>query len=134
IDDGAVWYLNGFEIYRARMPEGTVRYSTLAQQQFSEGAADFFIFDSTNLFVGDNVMAVEVHQTSATSSDIVFGTLVDALISYTNHPVILNARMLAQGSFQATLTGIAGRRYAVDTTTGLGTAWTTLTNFNNFSG
>jgi len=134
IDDGAVWYLNGSEIYRVRMPSGTVRYSTLAQLQNNEGLPDFFALNPTSLLLGDNVLAAEVHQANAGSSDIVFGTTVDVSITSTNHPAIINPRLLTGARFQATLTGISGRRYAVDTTTALGAAWTTLTNFNSFTG
>jgi len=35
---------------------------------------------ATNLVMGDNVLAVEVHQTSATSSDVVFGMSLTATV------------------------------------------------------
>jgi hypothetical protein len=74
-DDGAVVYLNGHEMYRSNMPNGTITYQTLALT--SVGNADestFFnsTFAITNLPAGTNVVAVEIHQQSATSSDISF--------------------------------------------------------------
>jgi len=70
-DDGAVVYLNGTEVWRVNMPTGTIDYDTFA----STGSGDNATI-STNiansLIAGDNVIAVEVHQRSAGSSDISF--------------------------------------------------------------
>ncbi len=70
-DDGAVIYLNGNEISRYNMPEGVINVNTLASFS-NEG--DFKSFDiPKSLFqIGRNVMAVEIHQSNATSSDISF--------------------------------------------------------------
>ncbi|MBI2926312.1 MAG: lamin tail domain-containing protein, partial [Verrucomicrobia bacterium] len=75
IDDGAVFYLNGVEVYRFNMPEGTVTYDLFAGPAVSD--ATFlgpFTIPTENLRLGKNVLAVEVHQASAGSTDIVFGT------------------------------------------------------------
>lgn len=74
-DDGAVVYLNGTEIYRHGMPIGTVTYNTFAD--FTAAGADEsnyyeYVFPATLLNEGNNVLAIEVHQTSGTSSDISF--------------------------------------------------------------
>ena len=78
IDDGAVFYLNGVEIQRVGMPVGGVTYNTPASRGVGDAtSADIFFVSGnllTNLVVGDNVLAVEVHQITATSSDIVFGS------------------------------------------------------------
>src|SRR4029079_12165680 len=68
VDDGAVFYLNGQEIYRLNMPDGTVSYSTSA----STGVGDAVfstpvIVPATGLVAGNNVLAVEVHQATAPS-------------------------------------------------------------------
>ena len=71
VEDGAVYYLNGQEIFRNRMPAGAVTFATLAT-----GAADPtpiagpFSLSLTSLLAGDNVLAVEVHQSSVNSSDL----------------------------------------------------------------
>ncbi len=75
-DDGAVVYLNGTEVYRTNMPTGAVGYQTLASVAVS-GAEETTTFLQTtvgpNLLVaGTNVLAVEIHQVNATSSDISF--------------------------------------------------------------
>ncbi|MBK8001698.1 MAG: immunoglobulin domain-containing protein [Verrucomicrobia bacterium] len=74
-DDGAVVYLNGTEVFRSNMPTGTISFST-----FTSGTIPSA--DETNYFVsnlaqnllrnGTNVIAVEVHQANATSSDLSF--------------------------------------------------------------
>jgi hypothetical protein len=75
-DDGAVVYLNGSELKRSNMPEGTmIGYLTLASSTVGGSDEDtFFGFypDSGDLKYGTNVLAVEIHQRSVTSSDISF--------------------------------------------------------------
>lgn len=74
-DDGAVVYLNGTEIARDNLPEGDLTDATLASA--SVGGADetaYFTFtlDPTALRAGTNVLAVAVHQSAVTSSDLGF--------------------------------------------------------------
>jgi hypothetical protein len=74
-DDGAVVYLNGKEILRSNMPEGNIRYDTFAPLTVGgeeESAFQPFAVDPVLLVEGKNVIAVEVHQTNRTSSDISF--------------------------------------------------------------
>ena len=74
-DDGAVVYLNGKEILRSNMPEGNIRYNTFAPLTVGgeeESAFQPFTVDPVLLVEGKNVIAVEVHQTNRTSSDISF--------------------------------------------------------------
>lgn len=74
-DDGAVIYLNGNEIYRNNMPVGPIAYNTLASHYVDGTAEAAFIkatLSSQYLVTGTNVLAVEVHQSSVTSSDISF--------------------------------------------------------------
>jgi hypothetical protein len=74
-DDGAVIYLNGAELYRDNMPTGAITYTTLASSTQS-GAASWIPKTvalsalTQPLRDGTNVLAVEVHQILATSSDI----------------------------------------------------------------
>jgi len=79
IDDGAVFYLNGQEAYRWNMPAGTIAYSALSSTTIGNASSQGpFSFPATNLVQGDNVLAVEVHQASSTSSDIAFGMTLDS--------------------------------------------------------
>ena len=94
VDDGAVYYLNGVEISRFSMTNALtpVVYATLAT---GHEATAFEVFTlsgpvvETNLVDGDNVLAVEVHQTTAGSSDIVFGLALSATVVDTNPPSTL---------------------------------------------
>ncbi len=74
-DDGAVVWLNGREMYRSNMPATPITYTTLATASVS-GAdeATFFVTSlaNTNARLGTNVIAVEVHQNAASSSDASF--------------------------------------------------------------
>lgn len=74
-DDGAVVYLNGTELTRRNMPDGVIEYRTLASSELTgqEGRKFTPITFPANLLVaGTNVLAVEVHQGSATSIDLAF--------------------------------------------------------------
>jgi hypothetical protein len=78
VDDGAVFYLNGEELARVRMPAApsAITYDTLALNTPTGGDAtafDLLIVPASALRAGDNVLAVEVHQATTNSSDIVFG-------------------------------------------------------------
>ncbi|WP_246046722.1 lamin tail domain-containing protein [Pontiella desulfatans] len=72
-DDGVVVYLNGAEVVRDNMPAGNVDYLTYAITTIG-GAAEstFYPFEISPdaLISGTNVLAVELHQKSATSSDL----------------------------------------------------------------
>lgn len=79
IDDGAVVYLNGVEVLRLGMPPGTITYSTFANRTVDNAVYEgSFDLPNTALVQGVNVIAVEVHQINAGSSDIVFGMTLDA--------------------------------------------------------
>ena len=86
VDDGAVFYLNGNEVYRLRMPDGQIANDTLANAYPCSGDAtclDAFDlnFDGSNpLLFGDNVLSAEVHNYNALSADITFGVTLAALI------------------------------------------------------
>jgi hypothetical protein len=74
-DDGAIVSLNGTEVVRSNLPEGTVTPTTLASSEVT-GAAERTAADYSvpaNLLVaGENVVAVELHQASPSSSDMGF--------------------------------------------------------------
>lgn len=75
-DDGAVVYLNGNEVFRSNMPLTPIAHSTPASGAVG-GGDETSVFYGTNvsparLFNGTNVLAVEIHQSAANSSDISF--------------------------------------------------------------
>lgn len=74
-DDGAVIYLNGTEVARTNMPAGSIAYSTWASSGISgAGETTYYALapGSNPLVSGTNLVAVEVHQVNATSSDLGF--------------------------------------------------------------
>src|SRR4030095_4032969 len=83
-DDGAVFYLNGQEIpnSRLRMPGGAGDFTTIASAHIGDASDESIVVASCLLILGDNVLAVEVHQQhlpgTQTSSDVVFGLKLDA--------------------------------------------------------
>src|SRR5437762_2492396 len=84
-DDGAVVFLNGAEVFRSNMPlpPTVITYGTLASS--SVPAADETVnfypqsVDPALLVAGTNVVAVEIHQQSSTSSDISFDLRLEAI-------------------------------------------------------
>ena len=84
IDDGAVFYLNGVEIQRVGMSPGPINYATLPSRSVGDATSfDRFTITSgllTNLVLGDNVLAVELHQEDeedAVSLDLAFGSALN---------------------------------------------------------
>lgn len=80
-DDGIVVYVNGVEAFRSNMPEGEITYNTYASSTI--GGADeeaWTEIETENLLQnGENVIAVELHQAEANSSDLRF----DMEVNYT---------------------------------------------------
>ncbi len=72
VDDGCIIYLNGMEIVRQNMPASGVNYLTQSSTAVSGAATIFYPFTlpPDGLLTGDNVLAVEVHQSFDYSSDI----------------------------------------------------------------
>ncbi len=80
IDDGAIFYLNGIEVLRYNLPEGSVfALPVVGDAVYS----DYQTIPSDNLVVGTNRLSVEVRQQSTTSSDVVFGVELQAAIQLT---------------------------------------------------
>ncbi len=85
-DDGFVAYLNGSEVARRSMPAGTVVYATFASSHESGTYETVDLTASAGALVpGANVLAVEVHQTSAGSSDLAW----DAGLSVSTLPALV---------------------------------------------
>lgn len=81
VDDGLVIYLNGVEVNRFGVPDGPVTATTLVPN--NEGRNIFsgpFDISNAALVAGENVLAVEVHQSAADSSDVIFGLELKATV------------------------------------------------------
>jgi hypothetical protein len=87
LSDGAVFYLNGVEVNRVRMPAGTVDYSTAATGTNSPvGQYGVFGFPGTAFALGDNLLEVETHQAVSSSADMVLGLSLTAAAQY---PIVI---------------------------------------------
>lgn len=74
-DDGAVIYINGQEVWRSNMPSSTISNNTFAAGTVAWPNEDDWhdaTVSSAFLVDGINVVAVEVHQVDASSSDVSF--------------------------------------------------------------
>lgn len=114
IDDGAVFYLNGTEFYRLRMPTNSTSTTRATSFPCSGDATcvDEFKLPLSaipSLQEGDNVIAVEVHNYNPNSGDITFGLALNRIDSITQQPTPaeLNAT-LSGNSLQITWEGAGG--------------------------
>lgn len=92
-DDGAVVYLNGTEVFRTNMPDGAIGHETKALEGiWGRGERDYLVqsIDRTLLVSGTNVVAVEIHQDRAQSSDVSF----DLKLSATTEEVLQGAEKI----------------------------------------
>jgi hypothetical protein len=74
-DDGAAVYVNGVEVVRDNLPSSALTWSTRSSTVRSgtdEGTVRAFAIPPAAVHVGTNSIAVEVHQESASSSDLSF--------------------------------------------------------------
>lgn len=71
VDDATAVYVNGTEVGRYNLPAGTLTFNTLANT-FNNVELATFVVPANLLLEGDNLIAVEVHQNSPTSSDLHF--------------------------------------------------------------
>jgi hypothetical protein len=108
VDDGAVFYLNGAEIYRLRMPPppAVITFTNFATGSPCLGDAtcpDVFSISGgllTNLVSGDNVLAAELHQYGV--YDAVFGSA----LSYQTHTVFTPTLKIVPSGNTATNTAV----------------------------
>lgn len=101
-DDGAAVYLNGKEIGRYNLPEDSVlTYNTTTITYNDDQKAEIKI-DPKKLIVGNNVIAVEVHQIDRASSDLTFALNLKAkCLSKTSKERSFS--LTPKGKFSATL-------------------------------
>ena len=105
LDDGAIFYLNGFEFFATNMPATRpVTFATAAPS--APGTAVMTppttglgqAIQLTNLVHGTNVLAVELHQNGSASSDATFGFNMLAVVPAWNpapaNPPVLHAELV----------------------------------------
>ena len=75
-----VIYVNGEEIFREEVPEGTPAHLTYATQNVNGSSEDLYQtidIPASHFVDGENTIAVSIHQDSAGSSDISFDFILD---------------------------------------------------------
>jgi acid phosphatase type 7 len=84
-DDGVVVYVNGVEVFRDNVPTGAT-FTTLAPINVADDGLtpQPFSFNSSVLVAGNNTIAVEIHQTAVSSSDMSF----DLELKGTTNPLV----------------------------------------------
>ncbi len=81
VDDGAVFYVNGKEVLRLRMPSGQVNASTSASSAVNEALLESGnLIAATSLVPGKNVLAVEVHQVKPNDVDMTFDAALSSSV------------------------------------------------------
>ncbi len=107
-DAGAVVYVNGVEAVRDNMPPGAITFDTRAIGERDEEATNEFVIDPSLLTTGSNTIAVEVHNGSPVSSDLVLDLSLGGLrVNENNTPLIIDdtttvkARTLTGGVWSA---------------------------------
>jgi hypothetical protein len=97
-DDGAAVYLNGVEVVRDELPEAA-SFDTLASSSAgsSEESTYFeFVIQPDMLVDGENVIAVEVHQSSATGSDMSFDLELKGKVLAENSDLVITGDTLVR--------------------------------------
>jgi len=84
VDDGAVFYLNGREIYRRNMPQGPITYDTRPLASLVDAQCVTVALEGVRPVVGMNILAVEVHQVNELIADVAFDT--EATIQFLRGP------------------------------------------------
>jgi hypothetical protein len=121
LDDGCVVWVNGQEAGRVNMNQGTVNYNTFSQTYAENTPISGTLDLNPSLFQkGNNVIAVEVHNISYTSSDLFWAAelktsigassgediLTPAVIDITDSNVSLTAMFTPLSSEERTAQGI----------------------------
>ena len=95
VDDGFVIYVNGTEAARVNMNSGTIGFDTTSQTYADSTPMTGTIELPTSLFhSGTNVIAVEVHNTSRTSSDLFWAAALQATVSTAAEEIVSTEAVL----------------------------------------
>jgi hypothetical protein len=87
VDDGAVVYLNGVEVLRLNLPIGTITNTTPAlTNTVNAGLLGPYALSTANLINGTNVLAIETHQATGDTAEVLFGAEIS--LTQTNLPPV----------------------------------------------
>lgn len=80
LDDSMVLFLNGIEVQRLLMPSNQTYQTYSGQWSNFEGTNHVFRLTTNGMVFGENLLAVEVHQRAADSSDVFLGMKLSSFI------------------------------------------------------
>ena len=112
VSDGAVFFVNGQEVNRLRVPAGPVNFGTAASGSAAMvGTVEVLDFNPAVLVEGDNILQVELHADPTTAGEVVLGmslTATDTLPVIITDPSQPADRQVTEGAsttFAATVIG-----------------------------
>ncbi|HEY2952195.1 MAG TPA: immunoglobulin domain-containing protein, partial [Verrucomicrobiae bacterium] len=85
LDDGGIVYLNGTEALRVGLPVGTITFTTPATRTVTNAFSETLSIPAASIALGNNVLAVEVHQDGLTQN-AAFALALNAIVTFTNSP------------------------------------------------
>jgi len=97
-DDGVVIYLNGKEIMRNNMPNGTITDSTRANDlifnSYNENLKHSKLISPDDLVSGTNIISASVHQAREDSSDCIFNLELEGSSNHEIIPLLLKEQTI----------------------------------------
>jgi hypothetical protein len=92
-DDGGIVYINDVEVFRSNMPTGAVQYLTLSGGTIGSETTFFATNVNPNVLQsGNNIIAVEIHQSGTNSTDVSFNLQLQGVSPPLVGPVLRVAR------------------------------------------
>ena len=121
-DDGFVAYINGVEVARRSMPAGPVQFDTLALEHAAGVYETVDLTPHTDKLVqGGNVIAVEVHQATASDADLVWDAQLTYMVGLVPPPIRITSIAAVPGlGLRIEWDTIPGSSYVVQAGSGLG--------------
>jgi hypothetical protein len=134
-DDGAVVYLNGVEVARSNMPNGTINHTTLASSEVSgtsETAYNNFTINPSLFSAGNNVLAIELHQSTTNNIDLSFNLKLEATTGLCGTAIGLNASVITATTATLNWTAVPSvLSYSIQYRKTGTTTWTTVSASTN---
>jgi uncharacterized repeat protein (TIGR03806 family) len=122
-DDAVAVYLNGSELLRDNLPQGSFNYTTTATD-FVDGDGESTLFISkevsaAGLVEGTNVIAAEIHQYSSSSQDISFDLELIGHRTPIESPRELRAEIIPGPKVHLSFESVLGGSYVIEASTNL---------------
>ncbi len=110
VDDGCVVWVNGQEAGRINMPQGTISYTTFSTTYAGDTPMTGILDLNAQLFKkGNNVIAVEVHNTSYTSSDLYWDGELRTSVGTSSGETIIEGPVINLAEVGGQGTGASGK-------------------------